>query len=116
VEYLDARRLTGPSLLADTPGAILDVACTRKEADRLIPVWTRHVERMLDDLGWEESELGFTQLSGGISLFFTAAIDALYVASEINEWAWAASAAELNGSTEPDYSTALAAIRAGNVI
>ena len=111
MEYLDARRLTGPSLLADTPGAILDVACTRKEADRLVPVWTRHVERMLGDLGWEGSELGFTHLSGGISLFFSAAIDALYAASEINEWAWAARAAELNRTEAPDYANALAAIR-----
>jgi UDP-N-acetylmuramyl tripeptide synthase len=112
VEFLDARRLTGPSLLADDPGAILDVACTRKEADRLIPVWTRHVEHMLGDLGWDASRLGFTHLAGGVSLFFTAAIDALYAASEINEWAWAASAAELAGTPAPDYAEQLAAIRA----
>jgi UDP-N-acetylmuramyl tripeptide synthase len=111
VEFLDARRLTGPSLLADVPGAILDVACDAKEADALVPVWTRHVERMLEDLGWEDSYLSLTYLSGGISLFFTAPIDALYAASEINEWAWAACEAELSGGDEPDYDEALAAIR-----
>jgi cyanophycin synthetase len=112
MEFLDARRLTGPSLLADIPGAILDVACSAADADRLIPVWTRHVERMLADLDWTRCEFSSVKLSGGVSLFFTAAIDALYAASEINEWAWAACDAELNGADEPDYAETLATIRA----
>jgi len=112
MEFLDARRLTGPSLLADVPGAILDVACTAADADRLIPVWIRHVERMLVDLDWTDSEFSSVKLSGGVSLFFSAAIDALYAASEINEWAWAACDAELNGADEPDYEETLATIRA----
>jgi UDP-N-acetylmuramyl tripeptide synthase len=111
MEFLDARRLTGPSLLSDVPGAILDVACTAADADRLIPVWTRHVERMLADLDWTHCEFSSVKLSGGVSLFFSAAIDALYAASEINEWAWAACDAELNAADEPDYDEALAAIR-----
>ncbi len=112
MEFLDARRLTGPSLLADVPGAVLDVACTAADADRLIPVWTRHVERMLADLDWTQCEFSSVKLSEGVSLFFSAAIDALYAASEINEWAWAACDAELNGADEPDYEETLATIRA----
>jgi UDP-N-acetylmuramyl tripeptide synthase len=115
VEFLDARRLTGPSLLADIPGAILDVACSEADADRLIAVWTRQVKRMLDDLGWTHCEFSSVKLSGGVSLFFSAAIDALYAASEINEWAWAACDAELNGADEPDYAETLATIRASIV-
>jgi cyanophycin synthetase len=112
MEFLDARRLTGPSLLANVPGAILDVACTAADADRLIPVWTRHVERMLADLDWTHCEFSSVKLSGGVSLFFSAAIDALYAASEINEWAWAACDAELNGADAPDYEETLTTIRA----
>ncbi|MGI9270556.1 MAG: Mur ligase family protein [Woeseiaceae bacterium] len=112
MEFLDARRLTGPSLLADGPGTILDVACTPDDADRLIPAWTKHVERMLADLGWSDCEFSHVKLTGGVSLFFSAAIDALYAASEINEWAWAACDAELNGAEEPDYDESLATIRA----
>ena len=111
MEFLDARRLTGPSLLADIPGTILDVACNGAEAERLIPVWRKHVERMLADLPWEDSEFSTIKLAGGVSLFFSAPIDALYAASEANEWAWAASAAELNGGAEPDYAATLAMIR-----
>ncbi len=110
MEFLDARRLTGPSLLADGPGAILDVGCVEADADRLIPVWQIHVERILADLGWNDCEFSTLKLAGGVSLFFSAPIDTLYAASEINEWAWAASDAELSGTDAPDYAETLTKI------
>jgi UDP-N-acetylmuramyl tripeptide synthase len=112
MEFLDARRLTGPSLLFDVPGTILDVRCTEEEAQRLIPVWERHVRRMLAELGWDECEFQSLLLLGGVSLGFTAPVDALYAASEINEWAWAAIDAELNAAGEPDFEEAVAGFRA----
>jgi len=112
MEFLDARRLTGPSLLSDEPGTILDVSCSDAESERLIPVWEKHISRMLADLGWIDIQLCSIKLSGGVSLFFPAAIDALYAATEVNEWAWAASVAELENGDEPDYVETLAAIQA----
>jgi len=112
MEFLDARRLTGPSLLFDTPGSILDVACTETEAARLIPAWQKHIKRMLDELGWDEDrEYASLVLAGGVSLGFTAPIDALYAAAEINEWAWAACEHELAGADEPDFDEAATALR-----
>ena len=111
MEFLDARRLTGPSLLLDVPGSILDVRCSSDEADRLIPVWTHHVASMLEQLDWPSTRFASLKLTGGVSLAFSAPIDALYTASEINEWAWAASAAELGvGDEAPDFDAAVAAI------
>ncbi len=112
MEFLDARRLTGPSLLFDGPGAILDVLCSKDEAQRLIPVWRKHVDRMLSQLGWEGCEFQSLVLSGGVSLGFTSPIDALYAASEINEWAWATCDAELAGAEQPDFDEAVAGFRA----
>lgn len=112
MEFIDARRLTGPSLLFDVPGTILDVACTREEAERLIPVWEKHVRRMLVELGWPEPEFESLILMGGVSLGFTAALDTLYAASEINEWAWAVCDAEMNTADEPDFEAAVAGFRA----
>jgi cyanophycin synthetase len=111
MEFIDARRLTGPSLLFDAPGSILDVACDAKEAARLAPAWEKHVRRMLSALGWEDNEFATLTLTGGVSLGFTAPIDSLYAASEINEWAYAACDAELNNSPLPDFDKALAGIR-----
>lgn len=111
MEFLDARRLTGPSLLADVPGTILDIACNRDEAEQFVPVWRGHVERMLGDLGWSGNEFSHVILAGGVSLFFSAPLDALYAATEINEWAWAACDAELHSAAAPDYDARLAEIR-----
>ena len=112
MEFLDARRLTGPSLLFDVPGTILDVQCTSEEAEQLIPLWENHVRRMLAELGWNDCEYQSVKLLGGVSLGFTAPIDALYAASEVNEWAWAAIDAEINGAQEPIFSEAAATLRA----
>lgn len=112
MEFLDARRLTGPSLIFDGPACILDVACTPDEADTLVPVWADNVGRMLEALDWPSAEFAFVKLQGGISLAFTAPIDQLYAGSEINEWAWAASAFELGVTNdEPDFDESLEALR-----
>jgi cyanophycin synthetase len=66
---------------------------------------------MLAELGWQDAEFESLLLLGGISLGFTAPVDALYAASEISEWAWAAIDAELNGAEEPDFEAALAGFR-----
>ncbi len=112
MKFLDARRLTGPSLLFDGPGAILDVRCSKDEVPRLISVWRKHVDRMLSQLGWEGCEFQSLVLSGGVSLGLTSPIDALYAASELNEWAYAACDAEFNGTEQPDFDAALSALRA----
>lgn len=112
MEFLDARRLTGPSLLFDRHGSVLDVACTDAEADRLEAAWRTHVRRMLDAVGWGDAELAAARVTGGMSLGFTAPVDALYAASAISEWAWAACDSELNGAEAQDFDAAVASIRA----
>ncbi len=111
MQFLDARRLTGPSLLFDGHGSILDVACSDDEAERLVPAWRKQVERMLTELGWHDVEFATVRLTGGISLAFTAPVDALYAASAINEWAWSACDHEFNGADAPDFDNALEEIR-----
>jgi UDP-N-acetylmuramyl tripeptide synthase len=111
MEFLDARRITGPGLLWDKPGSILDIRCTPREEAALSPVWQRQVTRMLEACGWGEQETCHRSLSGGVSLAFSAPIDALYAASAINEWAWAASDAELSGKEAPDFAEAVADIK-----
>jgi cyanophycin synthetase len=112
MEFIDARRLTGPSLIFDGPGSILDVACSDLEADRLIPVWQSNVERMVTRLGWDDVHFASRKLLGGASMAFSAPIDALYAASQINEWAWAASAHQLHEDVElPDFDETVGEIR-----
>ncbi len=112
MEFLDARRLTGPSLLFDVPAAILDIRCTADEAERLVPIWEKHVRRMHTALGWPDSQFATVHLSGGVSLGFTAPVDALYAAAELQEWAWAAAGAEIAEAELPDFDEAVDTLNA----
>ncbi len=107
MEYIDARRLTGPSLLWNKPGTILDVRASDEETDKLIPFWESNIRRMLDAVDWKDESTCSWRLSEGVSLAFSAPIDALYAASEINEWAWACCDSEFNGADAPDFDDAV---------
>ena len=103
MNYLDARRLTGPNLLWNKPGSILDVSCSEADVPEVVDAWTIAVRRMLDAVGWADETLCVHQLSGGVSLAFSAPIDALYAATEINEWAWSVVSASATGESVPDF-------------
>jgi hypothetical protein len=111
MEYLDARRLTGPNILSGKAGSILDVSCTGDEADRLIPFCESKIRLMLDAIGWGQESVGNIRLAGGVSIAFSGPIDALYAASAINEWVWACCDAEFNGAASPDFDEAIANIK-----
>ena len=111
MEYLDARRLTGPNFLWDKAGSVLDLSCTPDEADLLIPFCESKIRLMLDAVGWGQESVCHTRLLGGVSIAFSAPIDALYAASEINEWVWACCDAEWNGAETPDLDETIAAIK-----
>lgn len=112
MEYIDARRLTGPSLLWNKPGSILEVRCTAREADWLIERWEGRVRNMLKAVGWGEETTIHRKLSGGVSCAFSAPIDALYAASAINEWAWECCDNEANGEPQPDFAEKVSEISA----
>ena len=101
-ELVDSRRLTGPNLMSASPGAVIDVTLGEFTPERVIEVWRGQSHRILDAVGWSDAELATRDFPGGASLLMTAPIDALYAATEVNEWAWAATQARLAGSSEPD--------------
>jgi UDP-N-acetylmuramyl tripeptide synthase len=111
MEFLDARRLTGPNLLWEKPGSILDVSCTPEETDRLIPFCEAKIREMLDAVGWDKESVHHVRLSGGASIAFSGPIDALYAASAINEWVWACCDAEFNGAEQPSFDETVASIK-----
>lgn len=111
MEYLDARRLTGPNLLWNQPGSILDVRCAAEEAPVVVEIWTGVVRELLAAVGWADERLCTRALQGGVSLAFSAPIDALYAATEINECAWAAIDARIQGLSPPDLTAAAARLR-----
>ena len=55
---------------------------------------------MLEALQWRDEALATRAFTGGTSVAFTAPIDALYAATEINEWAIESADAALKGCDE----------------
>ena len=110
MSVLDSRRLTGPGLMLDGPGAVLDVRLEQPDTDRAIAAWQKAATRLLQAVGWEDEKLASRPFAGGVSLAVSAPIDGLYAATELNERAWAAAAAELRGEKVPDFRAAVASV------
>jgi cyanophycin synthetase len=106
VELLDSRRLTGPNILSDRPAAVIDVRIDAADAIPFIEAWKKEAGRMLAAVNWHGIELLSQEMDGGISLGFEASVDALYAATEINDWAFEAArltlAEERESELEPD--------------
>ena len=96
--------------------------CARVDAvlDRAVGAWERWARALLDGVGWERERLFVRRFAGrnqsdgplrGATLALSAPDDGLWTATEIDEWAVAAAAAELRGEA-PDLAGAIAAMRA----
>ena len=97
MHVVDSRRLTGPSLLLDRPGVILEVALDGLDTDAALAAWSAEATRLLDALGWGGTTLVTRVHAGGASLAFAAPVDALYAATVVNEAAWQLAIATLGG-------------------
>jgi hypothetical protein len=102
IEVKESRRLTGPNLLWDYPGAGLEVYGPETEVEALTVGWRRYVRDMLNAIGWSAEDVAHRRFTGGASLALSAPIDALYSATEVNEWAVEAALAEIGGREIPD--------------
>jgi hypothetical protein len=112
MELRDSRRLTGPNLLQRLPGAVIDVALDPGEdADAAVAAWRRWAGRILAAVGWGREVVSHRVFHGGVSLAFSAPIDALHAATEVAQWAWQAAVAALRGDPEPDLDAAAARLR-----
>ena len=98
MRVLDSRRLTGPSLLLDAPGAILEVALDGADPQPAIAAWKRALAPLLAALGWGDAKVAARAHAAGLSLAFSAPADVLYAATEVNEAAWRAAARALEAA------------------
>ena len=105
IELQDSRRLTGPNLLADGPGAVIDGRLAGVDPDRFQEVWRGRIREALDAVGWSGERLADRPYRGGITVFHSAPVDALYAATEVNEWAWVAAVADLGVGDHPEAIT-----------
>ncbi len=109
---LDSRRQTGAGRLLDGPGAALEALVPDDQKDAAAAAWRRHARALCDALGWTDAPLVVRSFPRGLSLALGAPVDLLYTATEVNEAAWAAARADLDGSEPPDPDATIARLRA----
>ena len=107
IELLDSRRLTGPNLFWDWPGAVLDISLSDIPADLVISAWAEEVTRLMDSMGWNAGNICSRVFEGGASLIINAPIDELYTACELNEVAFNRAKAWLSGQPVPSLGSVL---------
>ncbi|KIG11798.1 Cyanophycin synthase [Enhygromyxa salina] len=92
VEVIDSRRLTGPNIHTRSPGAIIELRLgAGAKVEQFIARWRAAIGHGLATLGWTAQlhVRRFEDLEGrcGVELMCSAAVDRLYAATELNEWA-----------------------------
>ena len=102
LELDEARRLTGPNLLWDKPGAILDVFIDDIDKNKVVNVWQRWVATLLTKFGWQQPTT-YRLHRDGANLALSAPMDALYCACDLAELAWHCAVAELKNDSAPDW-------------
>ncbi len=114
MKLIDSRRLTGPNLQLRGPAAIAEVAFDDGEtADAVIAHWHDAMTRMLEAVGWSDATRFVRPFADGrgAAVGFAAPFDALYAATDANEWAIAAAGAALGGDEPRAFESAAARIR-----
>ncbi len=69
----------------------------------LLSAWRRRIDRARGHLGWDLPGVVARIHASGVSLAIAAPCDLLFLATEVNEWAWSASVVE----REPERQHAL---------
>lgn len=90
------RRLLGPNLYADLPGAVGDGLNPGFDPARVLALWQGHASALTDALGWRAA-IVTRPFAGGASLFVPASVDRLMTAAYLVEAAWYFTACEILG-------------------
>jgi cyanophycin synthetase len=97
--FEDSRRLLGPNLHFAEVGAVLETLGPVPDAG-LVDAWRTRVRAACGSLGWPEPAFDARRHAGGIALAFSAPLDRLFCATEINEWAWLATLHDIEPAPE----------------
>lgn len=107
----DARRLTGPGLLWDKPGAVLDVFFHDIETDTILRQWQGQARRLLDAIGWDSEQFIERPFAGGVNLAISAPMDQLYSAIFAAQTIWHFCAADLLAKEHGDFNTMISDLK-----
>jgi cyanophycin synthetase len=99
----DTRRLTGPNMLWEHPGAVMDVFYEGYADEKITELWQHYSRQVLDAVGWAEQKSIARCFDGGVNLAISAPMDQLYSAIFVAQTAWRFCAASLLGQPPGDF-------------
>lgn len=103
LELDESRRLTGPNMLWNKPGAILDVLIDGTDKKAVVEEWQNWIVKILPEVRWEDESTIYRVHTHGASMALSAPMDALYTACELAQFAWDMAVASLLDQEAPDW-------------
>ncbi len=99
----DSRRITGPGMIWDRRGALVDILVVGFNKADVVTVWEGEVARVLSALGWTDSRTAHRIFENGVTLLISAPADLLYSAVFVIETAWHLAACRLLEQEPEDF-------------
>ncbi len=104
----DSRRITGPGMIWDKRGALLDILIKGFDKAEVVAAWETEIARVLAALGWQDSRVTSRIFEDGVTLLISAPTDLLYTAVFAIETSWHFTAHKLLGSNPGDFDDMIA--------
>lgn len=99
----DSRRITGPGMIWDKRGALLDIFVNDFDKRKVISAWKTDIASVLLSLEWRNSEITSRIYENGVTLMISAPADLLYSAVFVIETSWHLTASKLLERSPDDY-------------
>lgn len=107
----DSRRITGPGMIWDKRGALVDILIHGFDKDGVVAVWQSQIARILEALDWQDSVTNYRLFEDGVTLLISAPIDLLYSAVFVIETSWHLTAHKLLELEPRDFSAMIADLK-----
>lgn len=107
----DSRRITGPGMIWDRRGALLDILVEGFDKQAVLAVWETEIRRVLGALEWNNSETVSRIFENGVTVMISAPADLLYSAVFVVETSWHLAAHELLNQQPEDFDTLIADLK-----
>lgn len=107
----ESRRMTGPGMIWDKRGALVDVAVHGLDKATVVAAWDLEIQRVLDALGWHDSQTNSRIFEDGVTLLISAPIDLLYSAVFVIETSLHLTAHKILGSQARDFDRLIADLK-----
>ena len=107
----DSRRITGPGMIWNKRGALVDILVNDLDKSDVIAAWEIEIRRVLDAINWTGSQSKSRVFENGVTLLISAPADLLYSSVFVVETAWHLTSHKLLGSPPDDFDVLIARLK-----